>query len=111
MSLGFFAKFVTNLTWPISSMTLSSPTLIVMPILSPTFAEIFLTVLFCISKINLFSEFNTTKTSSWIWGGYWYRNNESLSTTNVAPDVGVAVIALPAASTATDITTDALPEP
>ena len=46
-----------------------------------------------------------------MWGGCWYWDEDLLSTTNVAPDVGVAVIAFPATSSATDITTDALPEP
>ena len=82
-----------------------------MLITSPTFAEIFVTSLSFISKINSSSEFNATNTSSWIWGGYRDSDDESSLITNVARDVGVAITSLPAESKATDITTDAIPVP
>ena len=64
MSLGFFAKFVINFIWDIFSIILSSPTLIVILIVSPTFAEIFVMSVSLTSKTNVSSELIDTVTSS-----------------------------------------------
>ena len=62
------AKFVTNVIGDICSTSASSPTLIVMLIISSTFAKIFLIFLSWISKIKALSELIDTMISSWIWG-------------------------------------------
>ena len=68
MSLGFFAKFVTSVTGDKSSTSESSPALIVMLIVSPTCAEMFVTSVSFIFKRKFSFELIEIITSSWIWG-------------------------------------------
>ena len=68
MSLGFFAKFVTNVTGDNNSTSASSHALIVMLIVSPTCDEIFMMLVSFAFKINSLSEFSCTNTLSLMWG-------------------------------------------
>ena len=92
------------------SREVSSPTLTVIEIVSPTCTKIFEIISSCIFKSYTLSELTNTETSSWRCGG----NDTSEVVADIVKDeplVGVETTTFPAASWAADMATVAVPEP